>query len=182
MLPALWTSVITVFGLGSLVLIDSDIIRLLSLSVIISSVTGYLINLTFLPAMLSYFELEHAHVPYAKVGYLFTLRELHYNKRFLFGFLGVTYLLFVIGGYLIYGKSNSFFKFNVENEQIELKIPYQQIDLSLVHAIERFTKALQERFEDELGEIVSLSSIIRTLKHWMRRRYCKRSFIWTFMV
>lgn len=165
MLPALWTSIITVLGLGSLVLIDSDIIRLLSLSVIISSVTGYLVNLTFLPAMLSYFELEHTHVPYAKIGYLFTLRELHYNKRFLFGFLGVTYLLFILGGYLIYGKSNSFFKLNVQNEQVELKIPYRQIDLSFVHAIERFTKALQERFGDELGEVVSPSSMIRTLNH-----------------
>ncbi|MDM5272117.1 hypothetical protein PGH07_07990 [Sulfurovum sp. zt1-1] len=163
MLPALWTSVITALGLGSLVLIDSDIIRLLSLSVIISSVTGYILNLTFLPAMLSYFELEHTHVPYAKIGYLFTLRELHYNKKFLFGFLGLTYMLLVIGGYLIYGESNRFFKFNVQNEQIELKIPYKQIDLPLIHSIEHFTEALQERFEDELGEIVSLSSIINSL-------------------
>jgi predicted RND superfamily exporter protein len=163
MLPAMWTSIITVLGLGSLVFIDSDIVRLLSLSVIISSVTGYLINLTFLPAFLSYFELEHTHVPYAKVGYLFTRRELHYNKKFLFGFLGLTYLLFIVGGYSIYGKSNSFFKLNVQNEQIELKIPYHQIDLPFVQSIEHFTEDLQERFEDEIGEVVSLSTMINDL-------------------
>ena len=59
MQPALWTSILTILGLGSLVFIDSDIIRLLSLSLIISSVIGYLVNLTFLPAFLSYFKIEH---------------------------------------------------------------------------------------------------------------------------
>jgi len=49
--PALWTSVITALGLGSLVVLDSDIIRLLSLGVIVSSVVAYLVNLTFLPAL-----------------------------------------------------------------------------------------------------------------------------------
>ena len=63
MQPALWTSILTILGLGSLVFIDSDIIRLLSLSLIISSVIGYLVNLTFLPAFLSYFKIEHARVP-----------------------------------------------------------------------------------------------------------------------
>lgn len=163
MLPALWTSVITMLGLGSLVFIDSEIIRLLSLSVIISSVTGYMVNLTFLPAMLSYFELEHTHVPYAKIGYFFTSREIHYNKKFLFGFLGISYILLISGAYLIYGKSNTFFKLNVQNEQIELKIPYNEIDLPFAHSIEHFTEALEERFEDEIGEVVSLSSIIHSL-------------------
>ncbi len=161
--PAMWTSVITVLGLGSLVFIDSDIIRLLSLSMIFSSVIGYLLNLTFLPALLSYFEVEHAHVPYVKLGYMLTLRELHYNKKFLFGFLGLTYILLGIGGYLIYGESNSFFKLNVKNEQIELKIPYNQIDLPFVHTIEKFTEAIEERFEDEIEDVVSLSTIINSL-------------------
>jgi hypothetical protein len=163
--PAMWTSIITVLGLGSLVFIDSDIIRLLSLSVIFSSVIGYLLNLTFLPALLSYFEVEHAHVPYVKLGYMLTLRELHYNKKFLFGFLGLTYILLGIGGYLIYGESNSFFKLNVKNEQIELKIPYTKIDLPFVHSIEKFTEAIEERFEDEIEEVISLSSIINSLNN-----------------
>lgn len=54
MIPAMWTSILTLLGLGSLVLIDSDIIKLLSLSVILSSVIGYILNLTLLPAFLSY--------------------------------------------------------------------------------------------------------------------------------
>ncbi len=161
--PAMWTSIITVLGLGSLVFIESDIIKLLSLSVILSSVIGYILNLTFLPAFLSYLKIEHAHVPYVKLGYMLTLREIHYNKKFLFGFLGLTYLLLVTGGYLIYGESNSFFKLKVKNEQIELKIPYNQIDLPFVHSIENFTEALTERFEDEIDDVVSLSTMVNSL-------------------
>ena len=161
--PAMWTSVITVFGLGSLVFIDSEIIKLLSLSVILSSVIGYILNLTFLPALLSYLKVEHAHVPYVKLGFMLTLREIHYNKKFLFGFLGLTYALFVMTVYMIYGESNSFFKLNVKNEQVELKIPYHQIDLEFVHSIENFSKDLTERFEDEIDDVVSLATIIRSL-------------------
>lgn len=165
MLPAMWTSILTILGLGSLVLIDSDIIKLLSLSVIFSSLISYLLNLTFLPAFLSYFEIEHAHVPYAKLVYILTFKELRYNKKFLFGFLGLMYLLLGIGAYLIYGESNRFFKLNVKNEQIELKIPYTKIDLPFVHSIKKFTEDLEERFEDDIEDVISLSTIINSLNH-----------------
>ncbi len=165
MVPAMWTSILTILGLGSLVFLDSDIIKLLSLSVILSSLISYLLNLTFLPAFLSNFEIVHAHVPYAKLVYILTFKELRYNKKFLFGFLGFMYLLLAIGAYLIYGENNSFFKLNVKNEQVELKIPYTKIDLPFVHSIEKFTEAIGERFEDDLDEVVSLSTIIHSLNN-----------------
>lgn len=161
--PAMWTSVITVLGLGSLVFIDSDIIKLLSLSVILSSVIGYFLNLTFLPAFLSYLKVEHAHVPYVKVGYMLTMREIHYNKKFLFAFLGLTYMLILMGFYMIYGQSNSFFKLNVKNEQVELKIPYNTIDLKFVKNIEKFTDDLEAHFEDGIDNVVSLVTILKSL-------------------
>jgi predicted RND superfamily exporter protein len=163
MQPALWTSILTILGLGSLIFIDSDIIKLLCLSVILSSVIGYLVNLTFLPAFLSFFKIEHARVPYVKLGYILTFRELHYNKKFLFIFLAITSILLVSGGYLIYSKSSSFFKLNVKNEQVELKIPYENIDIPFVRSVEKFTNALQERFEDEIEDVISLSTIINNL-------------------
>ena len=163
MAPALWTSVITALGLGSLAFIDSDIVRLLCLSVIFSSITGYLINLTFLPALLSYFELEHTHVPYAKLGFLLASSELHYSKTFLYGFLGATFALIGLGGYMIYGASSHFFELNVKNDQIELKVPYERVNTALIGSIDRFTEDLRERFDDEVGEIVSLASIVNSL-------------------
>lgn len=163
--PALWTSILTVLGLGSLVFIDSNIIKLLSLSVIISSVTAYLLNLTFLPAFLSYFKIEHAHVPYVKLGYRLTLSEMHYNKKFLFTFLTLTSVLMAFGFYSIYTKSSSFYKLNVQNEQIELKIPYNKMDLPFIESIDKFTEDIKERFEDEIDEVVSISSMIKSLNN-----------------
>ena len=163
MQPALWTSSLTVLGLGSLVFIDSHIIKLLSLSVILSSVIAYILNLTFLPALLSYFRIDHAHVPYVKLGYKLTFSELHYNRKFLFGFLTLTSVLMVLGFYYIYSKSGSFYRLKVKNEQIELKIPYNRIDLPFVQTIEKFTEALEERFEDEIEDVVSISTIINNL-------------------
>lgn len=163
MMPAMWTSVLTALGLGSLVFLDSEIIKLLSLSVIISSIVGYLLNLTLLPAILSFFQLKHTHVPYAKLGYLLASNELHYNKKFLFIFLGVTYIILFLGAFMIYSKSSNFFQLHVQNEQIELKVPYTQIDLALINSITKLSKDLQERFEDELGDIVSIATIIENL-------------------
>lgn len=68
-----------------------------------------------------------------------------------------------VGGYLIYSKTNSFFKLPVKNERIELKIPYKQIDLDLVRSLEKFSSDLTERFEDEVGDINSLAGIVKNL-------------------
>lgn len=163
MAPAMWTSILTFLGLGSLVFIDSDIIKLLSLSVIVSSVVSYILNLTILPAILSHFTLRHVHVPYVKIGYLLSSSELHYNKKFLFGFLSITYLLFIFGIASIYSKNHSFFQLNVKNEQLELKIPYKQIDLNLIHSLDQFTNDLRNKFDDGLGDVVSIASLVHSL-------------------
>jgi len=163
MSPAIWTSILTFLGLGSLVFIDSDIIKLLSLSVIISSFMSYILNLTLLPAILSHFTLEHTHVPYAKLGYLITSNEVHYNKKFLFVFLSITYLLAIIGAFSLFSKTHNFFSLQVQNEQIELKIPYEQIDLELINSVKKFTEELQEKFEDEVSEVYSVVTLIESL-------------------
>ncbi|CAA6804389.1 MAG: Unknown protein [uncultured Sulfurovum sp.] len=165
MSPAMWTSVITLFGLGSLVFIDSDIIQLLSLSVILSSIIAYILNLTFLPALLSYLRVKHAHVPYVKLGIMLTMREIHYNKKFLFLFLGLTYALLIIAISMIYGESNNFFKLHVKNEQVELKIPYDEIDLPFIQSIEKFSEDLTEHFGDGIDDIVSIGTIVNSLNN-----------------
>ncbi|WP_373072383.1 hypothetical protein [Sulfurimonas sp.] len=163
MTPAIWTSILTLLGLGSLVFIDSDIIKLLSLSLIISSFTSYILNLTLLPALLSFFKLEHTHVQYAKLSYMLTSSELHYNKNFLYIFLAGTYLLAAIGVFSILSKSHNFFSLQVQNEQIELKIPYEKIDPEFILSVKKFTDELQNKFEDEVSEVYSIVSLIEEL-------------------
>lgn len=163
MTPAMWTSILTLLGLGSLVFVNSDIIKLLSMSVIISSIMSYVLNLTLLPAILSFFTLKHTHVSYAKLGFFLASNEFHYNKKFLFIFLSITYALALFGASLIYSKTHNFFSLQVKNEQIELKIPYKQIDLKLIESLEQFTKDLQNQFEDGLGDVVSIVNLVKNI-------------------
>ena len=163
MTPAMWTSILTLLGLGSLVFVNSDIIKLLSMSVIISSIMSYVLNLTLLPAILSFFTLKHTHVPYAKLGFLLGSNELHYNKKFLFIFLSITYALALFGATLIYSKAHNFFSLQVKNEQIELKIPYKQINLEFIESLDHFTKDLQDQFKDGLGDVVSIVKLVKSI-------------------
>ena len=104
--PAFWTSLLTTLGLGSLVFISSDIVKLLSLSVIVSSLVAYAINLSFLPAILSFVHLSRARVPFNKVCTLFASSEVHYNKKILFYFLLVTFFLMGFGAYKTYTQNS----------------------------------------------------------------------------
>jgi len=165
MMPAIWTSVITLMGLGPLIFIDSDIIKLLSLSIILSSWICYITNMSLLPAILSYFELKNAHVSYRKIGYFLISKEIHYNKKFLFGFLLITYSILILGLFFSNENSRNIFQLHVKNEQIALNIPFKKINLPLIKKIDTFTNDLTHRFEEELGETTSLSSIIHTLNN-----------------
>lgn len=161
-MPALWTSLITALGLGGLVFIDSYIIQVLSLSVIISSILAYVINLTFLPAFLSYFNVKHPKVNFAKVCYSFASNELHYNKKFLYAFLFATSILIAVGAYKLYDKSSVFFSFNVDNDIVSVYVPYMDIDLDLIEDLKQFESDLYN-FSPSVTKVDTLYSVVNTI-------------------
>ena len=162
--PAFWTSLLTTLGLGSLVFISSDIVKVLSLSVIVSSLVAYSINLSFLPAILSFFQLKHARVPFNKVCSLFASSEVHYSKKSLVLFLTITFTLMSLGAYKIYEKNNHFFHMNLSDEQIVINIPYEKIDLSFIHTLENFSTDLENEFPDSIDTISkSLATVVNNL-------------------
>lgn len=100
---------------------------------------------------------------YTKLEYLLASNELHYSKKYLSLFLGLTYLLLIFGIFLLYSKSSTLFELPVKNEQIELKIPYEKINVELIKSLEIFSSDLEKRFGDELGDITSLANIVKNL-------------------
>lgn len=156
--PALWTSLLTMIGLGGLLFVHSEIIRLLSLSLIVSSLVGYFVNLTFLPAFLSYFHIKHAHVNYAKICYAFASSELHYNKKFLLTLLSTTLLLLILALHQVSTKSSHLFKLHVKNDQILIMVPYKKIDLTFIKTLRSFTADITKAFPDSIDEVHSLAS------------------------
>ena len=161
--PALWTSILTAVGLGSLLFVHSEIIKLLSLSLILSSIVGYFVNITFLPAFLSYFHVKRAHVKFAKVCYAFSANELHYSKKLLLSLLSATLLLLSLGAYKVYNQSGSFFQLQVKNDQVMLMVPYKTIDLHFINRLQKFSSDIIKAFPESIDEVTSLASIVAEL-------------------
>ena len=157
--PAFWTSLLTLIGLGPLLVVDSTIIQQLSLSVILASAFAYLLNLTLLPAMVSYFTVEHPKVEFARFCYIFANKEMHYNKKFLFVFLVGTTIVMFIGAYQLFFAQEKMFANNVSKDVITISIPYEEVDEGLLENIETFETALKKE-NPGVSDVNSLLSIM----------------------
>lgn len=160
--PAMWTSIITVFGLGALLFVDSTIIRHLSMSVIGASILTYLLNLTLLPALLSFFKVKHPRVGFAKMCYAFAQREMHFNVRYLKLFLIVTLMLILIGAYQLSFGEKQLFTNSQKSGVITAKLPLYELDLPLVKKISQFEKEMRKHFSRSV-KINSVASVVESV-------------------
>jgi len=142
--PAFWTSLLTLIGLGPLLLVDSIIIQQLSLSVILASAIAYLLNLTLLPALVSFFTVEHPKVEFARFCYVFANREMHYNKKYLAAFLAASTVVMVIGAYQLFFAQEKMFANNVNSDVITISVPYEEVDEKLLIQIDYFERHLKK--------------------------------------
>ncbi len=156
--PAFWTTLITLIGVGSMFFVDSEIVRVLSLSLISSSVISYILNITLLPAILSYTKVKKPHVKFARVCYLFANIELHYNKKYLSRFIFVTFIILLLGSYRLIMTPEELFEDNSKNNLIELKVPYEELDVEFLEEVGKFDEALKKEFVH-----VSTDSLYSTL-------------------
>lgn len=146
--PALWTLPVLAISLGSLLLVDSVIIKMLSLSLLFSSAIAYLMNITFLPALLSYFSVKHPRVGFARMCSGFANREIHYNPRILQLFIAAT-IIVMVGTILRFGAGGeSVFDARVKDQTITLKVPFEEIDLMTLKKLEQFEADLRH---DNIG-------------------------------
>lgn len=141
--PALWTLPVLILGLGSLLFADSKIITMLSLSLMLSSAFAYLSSVTLLPALLSYFSVNHPRVGFARVCYAFANREIHYNPRLLQLFMMITAIITALSVYRFAVSSESMFDAKVEQKTITIKVPFEEIDLSMLQKLNQFEKDIK---------------------------------------
>ena len=160
--PAFWTSLITVIGLGPLLLVDSVIVQQLSLSVILASVFAYILNLTLLPALLSFFSVRHPRVAFARYCYLFANGEIHYNKNFLKFFLGASTIIMFVGTYQLFFGQERLFADNVDKDVISIMVPYDEIDVELMKKIDSFEQQLQKENQG-VKEVYSVLTVMKLL-------------------
>lgn len=159
LLPAVWTLPVLLISLGSMVFADSPIVTLMSLSLMISSIVAYAISLLFLPAMLSYFAVSHPRISLARVCYWFANHEVHYNPKLLQRFLLLTLAVVIFIGVRI-TTSPTLFERDVAYETMTLKVPFQEIDLSMLQKIDTFEKELRSKTDG----VVKVDSVVTVLK------------------
>lgn len=160
--PVLWTLPILVVSLGSLLFADSLIITTLSLSLMISSALAYMINMTFLPALLSYFTVKHPRVRFARMCYAFANQEIHYNHRLLQFFIVVTVLVTAVTVVRFATGKIEIFDTHVNQKAITLKVPFEEIDLSMLQKLQQFEIDLR-RENEGIQKVNSIQSVLTQL-------------------
>lgn len=160
--PALWTIPVLAISLGSLLFADSLIITTLSLSLLISSAFAYIINVSFLPAFLSYFTVAHPRVGFAGLCYEFANREIHYNHRMLQLFMVTTILVTVFAIMRFTTGKIEIFDTHVGHKTITLKVPFEEIDLSMLQKLKQFESDLK-RNNTGIERVDSVQSVLEQL-------------------
>lgn len=160
--PALWTIPVLVISLGSLLFADSLIITTLSLSLLISSAIAYVINVSFLPAFLSYFTVAHPRVGFARLCYDFANREVHYNYRLLQLFMAMTTVVTAFTIMQFATGKMELFDTHVDHKMITLKVPFEEIDLSMLEKLKQFEIDLR-RDNAGIQKVDSVQSVLTQL-------------------
>jgi hypothetical protein len=145
--PAFWTTIITVVGLLPLLLIDSDVISVLCLSAIFASTIAYVLNITLLPAMLSFFHVEHPKVSYGRYCYYFANKELHYKRTYLYFFIAVSMIVISFVAYSFLNEPNRFISNHNSHNVISFEVSYEELDTDTIEALYRLEHLIAYKFE-----------------------------------
>jgi len=160
--PALWTTVITAVGLGSLLFSENEIVRMLSLSIIVSSLIALLLNTTLLVAMLSYFRVRHPRVRFTRPVYYFVSRELDYNPTLLRLLNLATLAILLAGLSLFLVRSDLLLSPGQSGRTLVLTVPFEEIDTATVAKIDTFADDLTHRFSS-VRRVDSVASLLRLI-------------------
>jgi predicted RND superfamily exporter protein len=160
--PAFWTTIITVVGLLPLLLIDSDVISVLCLSAIFASTIAYLLNITLLPAMLSFFHVEHPKVSYGRYCYYFANKELHYKRNYLYFFIALSMIVISFVAYSFLNEPNRFISNHNSHNVISFEVSYDELDTDTIEALYRLEHLLEYKFES-IENIESIATSVDKL-------------------
>jgi predicted RND superfamily exporter protein len=162
--PAFLTSVVTAIGLGSLLLVDIPILRQIGVFALLSAFLGFLFSVTLLPALLSFFRIRNAVVPFVRFSTYFAAHEIHYNRRLLVLFLALVFAGGVSAAAAFLSEPPKIFDARVQNDTVTLALPLEEIDGEAVALLERFETELSERF----GDVQSVESVYATMRKMAR--------------
>lgn len=157
--PAIMTALITIISLVSIYSIGSDTIKAITLSIILPSIVGLLLNLFFLPALLSSFSIKYTDILLNKIYNKISAKMVHYNKKMIniaiaASVLFIVFMIFEYSqkkDYLFNSQSNSVLKYSLNEGNNSIK---DQLLLSY---------NLEQELKGKFSDIKSIKSISQDL-------------------
>ncbi len=152
--PIFWTTFISVVGIGSLILQNSIILQSIGYNVIVSSLVAFTLSFSLLIALLSFFTIKDPYVITKNSSRFFAVLEAKYERILLRVFLLLTGVVFISSVvYIMLQPSDIITKSN--DEMISLIFPSNGLTHESLSRLEKFHLAINERFEDDIINIVS---------------------------
>jgi predicted RND superfamily exporter protein len=157
--PIFFTTIVNIFGIGSLIFVDSTILQSLGFMVIISSIIGLVYSFLFLPIIFLFLDVKNPHTTSEGFASEFSEKIKNYNRKtlFIFIFLTISFLLFTLfklqtGSYHVASEYSS--------KIIKLSLDYDEITIESMEELEKISEILNI---DEVEKIVSPYQTIKAL-------------------
>ncbi|WP_372998382.1 hypothetical protein [Sulfurimonas sp.] len=148
-LPILWTTLVSIIGIGSLVFVDSQILNAIGLNVVLSSLVGFILSFTLLPVMLDFFEQANPQLITKDTSKYIANKESHYKKRVLNVFLIMNVFILLYGLFAYINKP-----MNVASDKsdthIQIALSEKGITPDSLLEIQNIQSLLKENFKEHL--------------------------------
>ncbi len=162
-IPIFSTTFISMVGIGSLMLVDSQILYSMGLNVVLSSASGFILSFTLLPIMLSFFMQKDPEILTKNSARYFAEIETHYHKFALNLFLVMSVMVFLYSIVIYVLKPLNVVTYE-ENNQIHIALSEKGLTADNLLELQNIQSLLKGTFP-EIKEFSSAHVEIEKLYH-----------------
>ncbi len=144
--PIFWTTFISIVGIGSLMLVESQILYSMGMNVLFSSLSGFVLSYTLLPIMLSFFKQDHPLIFTKNSSRYFAKKESHYRHFGLNLFLALSTLAFVYSIF-VYDTKPVNVVANADSNQIHIALKEKGFTVENLFELQNIQNLLREKFK-----------------------------------
>jgi len=148
--PIFWTTFISIVGIGSLMLIKSQILYSMGLNVLLSSASGFVLSFTLLPVMLSFFTQKNPKILTKNSSRYFAEKETHYHRVGLNLFLFLSILVFLYSVVVYVFKPINVVS-NEDSKQIHIALSATGFTAENLLELQNIQNLLKGKFSDIKG-------------------------------
>ncbi len=144
--PIFWTTFISIVGIGSLMLVESQILYSMGMNVLFSSLSGFVLSYTLLPIMLSFFKQDQPLIFTKNSSKYFAKKESHYRHFGLNLFLILSSIVFFYSIF-VYATKPVNVVANADSNQIHIALNEKGFTVENLLELQNIQNLLREKFK-----------------------------------